>query len=102
MKIWLDDVRDAPEGWTRVYTVEQLQTLLGVGVTDISLDHDLGDGNQTGYDFLNWFEAQVFIGKWKKIPEMKIHSANPVGRKNMEAAIESIKKIVQSNLSQGV
>lgn len=100
MKIWLDDERDAPEGWTRVYTIEQLQTLLRTNkVTDISLDHDLGDGNQTGYDFLNWLEAQVFIGKWKNIPELKIHSANPVGRKNMEAAIGSIKNIIQNNLS---
>lgn len=48
MKLWLDDVRPAPEGWTRAYTaaeaIDLLKIALNVGdeLDDISLDHDLG------------------------------------------------------------
>lgn len=43
MKIYLDDVRTTPEGWTRCYKVEEVQELMRNNVvTHMSLDHDLG------------------------------------------------------------
>lgn len=43
MKLWLDDVRPAPEGWRWVKTAgEALTLLLRGGVKIASLDHDLG------------------------------------------------------------
>ncbi len=52
MKVYLDDERETPEGWTRVYWPYEAIELLQTGqVTEISLDHDLGDDNRgTGYD----------------------------------------------------
>ncbi|WP_336511202.1 cyclic-phosphate processing receiver domain-containing protein, partial [Vibrio anguillarum] len=44
MKVYLDDERDTPEGWVRSYWPEEVIELLKSGnVTEISLDHDLGD-----------------------------------------------------------
>jgi hypothetical protein len=95
MKVWLDDLRQAPDGWTRVYTVPELVALIESGeVTEVSLDHDLGEDEETGYDFLRWLEEQVFTRKVSSVPVIKIHSANSVGRKNMELAIGSIKRII--------
>src|SRR5258706_4106998 len=58
-RVWLDDVRDAPEGWTRACTAPDAIPLLEAsGVVDISLDHDLGDEATcgTGYAVACWIE----------------------------------------------
>lgn len=42
MKLWLDDIRPAPTGWTWVKTAEEALSLLKTGtVEEASLDHDL-------------------------------------------------------------
>jgi len=44
MKVYLDDERSTPEGWTRVYWPAEAIELLRTGeVEEISLDNDLGD-----------------------------------------------------------
>lgn len=44
MRLWLDDVRPAPDGWVWVKTARDAIALLAaVGVAEISLDHDLGN-----------------------------------------------------------
>jgi hypothetical protein len=56
--------------------------------TLISLDHDLGaEENGTGYDVAKFIEEAAYKGTLPPI-EVRIHSANPVGRKRMLAAIE--------------
>ena len=95
MKIWLDDERPAPEGWQRAYTVPELISLVkSNNVEEISLDHDLGEGNQTGYDFLLWLEAGVYHKTITDIPIIHLHSQNPVGLKNMQMAVNSIYNMV--------
>ena len=100
MRVWLDDLREAPPGWVRVRTPEEAIALLETGdVTEISLDHDLGllDGERerTGYDVLLWLEREVAEGRWLiPLPEISVHSANPVGRKRMEQAIASIRRLL--------
>ena len=95
MKIWLDDIRPAPDGWVWVKNYEEaIELICGPeNFDEISLDHDLGDG-PTGYNVVCCIEGLVGAGFWrKKIPVFHIHSANPVGRKNMQRAIESIERI---------
>ncbi len=47
MKVYLDDERTTPEGWYRVYWPDEAIELLKTGtVTNISLDHDLGDDDR--------------------------------------------------------
>jgi hypothetical protein len=98
VRVWLDDVREAPEGWIHVKTPEAAIELLHSGeVEEISLDHDLGLGTpeseRTGYDVLAWLEEAVATGAWEhRVPVMRIHSANPVGWRRMEQAIASIQR----------
>lgn len=93
MKLYLDDIRTAPEGWTRVYWPDEAIALLQQGnVTDISLDHDLGDDSRgTGYDVVKWIEEAV-ITRGFVPPQIIIHSANPVGRDRMQRGIDAIEQ----------
>ncbi len=89
MKLWLDDIRLPPEGWVWVKTSRDAITYLATGkVTEISLDHDLGDEDyhNTGYTVASFIEKAAFD---HQIPHLdwNIHSANPVGRSKMEAAL---------------
>ena len=95
MKVWLDDVRKAPSDWIHIETVEKLIPFFEKNhskIKEMSLDHDLGEDIMSGYDFITWLEEKVFKGKYKNIPDIKVHSANPVGRKKMEQGLQSINK----------
>src|SRR5688500_3573081 len=61
MRVFLDDERATPPGWHRVRWPDEAITLLEQGgVTELSLDHDLGDDARgTGYDVVLWIEAAV-------------------------------------------
>ena len=91
MKLWLDDIREAPEGWERATTIGEAKLILAIfgGADEVSLDHDLGesDEGQTGYDFLMWC-----IANDKVPPIVKFHTMNPVGKKRMEQALENYYK----------
>jgi hypothetical protein len=106
VKLYLDDVRPCPLGWTLAKTVRAAQILLHSGlVTDASLDHDLGacesclaewrKGERvhempncehfgTGYTLVCWMEK---TGIWPK-NKTTVHSMNPVGRARMQQAID--------------
>ena len=92
MKLYVDDIRIAPEGWVQAWNArEAINILRDNKVTELSLDHDLGDpGEDTGYDIMGWIEMHVYYNNMK-LPNIKFHTANPVGRKNMEAVYNSIK-----------
>jgi hypothetical protein len=103
MKIYLDDERPAPQGWVRCYWPEEVIALLAKeNVTEISLDHDLGDWTntpeRTGYDVLGWLEREVHDSGYQSrpFPKIHVHSANPVAKKRMKAAITAILKALQS------
>jgi hypothetical protein len=99
VRVWLDDVREAPDGWVHVKTPEEAIELLRSGeVTEISLDHDLGlatpESERTGYDVLAWLEEAVATGALNhRVPIIHVHSANPVGWQRMEQAIKSIRRL---------
>ena len=97
MKLFLDDMRPAPDGWLLVSSVsEALVWLETETVTHLSLDHDLGnDSGETGYDVLVWIENACYFQESYKPPKILIHSANPVGRKRMNQALKSIKTILR-------
>lgn len=106
MKIWLDDDLDDPEktkrhtppGWVGVKTAHEAIDYLKTGnVTEISLDHDLGDeaivGN--GYQVARWIEEHVINDNFVP-PIITIHSANPTGRRNIQFSIDKIERVLQS------
>jgi hypothetical protein len=91
MKVFLDDVRDGLEGFVVVRTGEELVSLIESGVVDfISFDHDLGLGI-SGYDVACFIEGRAALGH--SVPDYCIHSANVVGRRNIEMAMESAKRL---------
>jgi len=91
MKVFLDDERDAPPGWIRAHWPDEAIKMLQSGnVTDISLDHDLGDDARgTGYDVILWIEEAVAMRGFKA-PNIKVHSANSSARQKMELGIAKI------------
>ena len=101
MKIWIDDVRPAPEGYARCKTVEDAMALIGTGKTNdeevcISMDHDAGDYRSCGGDYieiLNRLDEMCGTDRdWKNWVSTKvtfhIHSMNPVGVQNMRRIIQ--------------
>jgi hypothetical protein len=92
MKLYLDDVRPTPAWFdARAYTATEAIDMLKTGtVTFISFDHDLGEHeNGTGYDVAVWIEEQACTVPGFIVPEYVVHSANPVGRTNIESAMRS-------------
>ena len=99
MRVWLDDTRDAPPGWVRAFTPEEVIGLLRLGAaTEVSLDHDLGlehgESERTGYTVLLWLEMEVGTGRWTRpLPDISVHSGNPVGRDRMMRVIRTIHRL---------
>ena len=94
MKVFLDDERATPDGWVRTFWPEEVIALLEAGgVTDVSLDHDLGDDEHgTGYHVILWIEEAVALHGFVP-PRISIHSANTSARLKMEAGIRSIERL---------
>lgn len=97
MRLWHDDVRPAPEGWTWARTNAEAVAYLDANeVEEISLDHDLGyDGppptadddptfyvkgtaDETGEDLVAWMVEHDRIP-----PKVTIHSWNHSGAARM-------------------
>lgn len=102
IKVWLDDIRDAPDNtWIVCRTPEDFATVLydpSIQIVTVSFDHDLGykddDGNEvSGYTCARWLEKRLRSDVHYKIPHMQIHSMNPVGKKNIEHVIERINRL---------
>jgi hypothetical protein len=95
MKLWLDDVRPAPEGWTLATNAAFAIRLLNENwatITDISLDHDLGtEGEEMapdGNDVLLHIYDNVVENVWRLTGKsITVHSANPVENKLMRLVI---------------
>ena len=97
MKLWIDDVRPAPEGYHLCNSVneakrviqlrENLIEIYGVNYPAIELidiDHDAGIFTYAGGDYIKLLDWLEETGRNYPI---RIHSMNPVGRENMRAII---------------
>lgn len=102
MKLYLDDLRKCPIGWTLARDVAgaRLAVLACLGRndvwTDASLDHDLADEHyagmgymgegkeQTGLAFVDWM---IETNTWP-VNKPGVHSMNPAGAARMRAAID--------------
>lgn len=88
MKLYLDDLREPKTtGWVIVRDAETALKLFKTGlITEMSLDHDLGENTPSGYDFLKEVEELV-ITQGYTLPPCNIHSANPVGVARMNQVL---------------
>lgn len=96
----MDDERQTPPGWIRVWWPDEAIRLLEDGnVTEISLDHDLGDDARgTGYDVIRWIEDAVALRGFVP-PVIHVHSANSSARERMRLGIESIERLAGEKLT---
>ncbi|MBQ3774707.1 MAG: hypothetical protein II847_01085 [Ruminobacter sp.] len=91
IKIWLDDEREAPEGYCHCHSVNETINKIrqcekyAVFIEELNLDHDLGDYAGDGGDAIKLLDFLVERETYYKI---KIHTANPVGRANMQRMID--------------
>jgi hypothetical protein len=97
MKLWIDDVRTAPQGYVWVKTVNEAKKAIidaeemtniprmfdcDFRFTLLDLDHDAGDYAYDGGDYIKLLDWLEETGRNYPI---RIHSMNPVGRQNMLA-----------------
>ena len=98
MKLWVDDMRPAPEGYKWCKTVNEARWAIGYvdemltktqdsyyKLEFIDMDHDAGGYANDGGDYiklLNWLEETG-----RNYP-IRIHSMNPVGVENMRRIIQ--------------
>ena len=111
MKLWIDDVRPAPEGYIWCKSVGEAESAIldyewyidgildeldyewldYIGANDtgtieiIDIDHDAGDYACFGGDYIRLLDWLEETGRNYPI---RIHSMNPVGVANMRAIIE--------------
>jgi hypothetical protein len=105
IKLWIDDERHAPPGWLCIKTAPLAIAFIRdcttsgdlTNIEAISFDHDLGSPEcGTGYEVAAWLEEVVYTEpRIVYVPQMTIHSANPVGRVRLDYAIKSMQHAVQ-------
>lgn len=102
MKIWIDDIRPAPDGYVWLRSVDEAKECIvyaenqwarrnevfydcsSFEIKLIDIDHDAGEYAEFGGDYiklLNWLEETN-----RNYP-IRIHSMNPVGVENMRQII---------------
>lgn len=84
INLYVDDLRDCPNGFQIARTVEEAKYYLeNFEVAILSLDHDLGIDEQgkllsTGYDLVKYICEEGL-----SVEKIYIHTDNSVGRDNM-------------------
>ena len=101
-KLWIDDVRSPPDHtWHWVKTssdaIHEILCSIYAGMVyrEISFDHDLG-GDDTAYRVATFLEEFAEKGHIARV-QWNIHSANPVGRARLQAALTSADKFWTRN-----
>ena len=91
IKIWLDDVREAPEGYCHCHSVNEAKEKIiecekeFVVIDEINCDHDLGDYASDGGDGIKLID---WLAERETYYPVKLHTMNPVGRENMQREID--------------
>lgn len=107
--IYLDDLRypTTKHEWELCRNVKQFKEAIeqwlnffgryGDESLTLSFDHDLGDDDEpTGYDAVKWLVE--FCMEFNVSPAqitLNVHSANPVGKKNIEAYWENFQRVFE-------
>ena len=97
MKLWIDDVREAPEGYIWCKSVNETIEFIeeeeaffeltdqeGKPFSLLDLDHDAGEYASDGGDYIKLLDWLEETGRSYPI---RIHSMNPVGVENMRQII---------------
>lgn len=91
IRLWLDDLRPAPDGWVHAHSVAEAIVVMSrhdTVVVEASLDHDLGDfahDGGDGYRFVDWMAEH---DTWPT-ETLTVHSGNPVGVDRMLGTVDT-------------
>ena len=96
MKLWIDDVRPAPDGYIWYKRTNDALRNIYYDYKDIELidlDHDAGDYAKTGGgDYIEVLKELERLTRVHKMDfshiKFRLHSANPVGVQNMRAILQ--------------
>ena len=87
MKLWIDDIRPAPDGFIWCKSINQAKTAITAYEHQYSCDNILIDLDNDAADYfkiLDWLEEKNIVDTGYFF---KIHSKNPVGIMKMEDII---------------
>lgn len=92
-KLWIDDVRDAPDGsWLVARKVEPaIKALRQFRPTTISIDHDIENRpDDETFKPVAYFIGEMYYNDmlWADDLEVRVHSDNPVGAKEIIKILE--------------
>lgn len=93
IKLYVDDLRDCPEGFVVARDMDEAIKFFDEYEIDVlSLDHDLGEDSNgellsTGYDFVKYFCEYGLYAK-----KIYIHTDNGVGRANMYETLKAAQR----------
>ena len=86
MRLWVDDVRPAPPGYTQAYSVNEAKRIIitaekaNIEIELLDLDHDAGDFYKDGGDYIKLLDWLIERGTFYSV---LLHTANLVGKANM-------------------
>ena len=86
MKIWLDDIRKAPQGYVHCHSVNEAINVIKLAnepIELLDLDHDLGDYAIDGGDGIKLLD---WLAETEQYYPVKLHTMNPV--ENMQRLID--------------
>ena len=102
--LWIDDIRNpflnvenkVPNCESIHWVLNYSQFILYIeklGLPDvISFDHDLADiDDKSGYDCAKYL-VDYCMDNNKRLPSFRVHSANPVGKENIEYLLNNFKR----------
>lgn len=94
VNIWVDDLREPPPEFLWLKSSNDFISFVernGVGcIGVIDIDHDAGDFQREGGDYIKCLDYLDFIGA--RGINIRIHSKNPVGVQNMRRIVQKNKK----------
>lgn len=97
MKLYVDDIRACPFGWTEARTVtDAIRILATQKVEHVSLDHDIGFQGRHGADLETFEGVAWYIALMHKPPRVTIHTGNAPAAYRMAAILKDagIKAVV--------
>lgn len=102
-KLFLDDERfPVDSSWAIARTPSEAFVLIEKNgmPNEMSLDHDLGEGIPTGYDFVRMLSERLLDGEVILPDSFKyyVHSQNPVGKRNIEEYLNQFLRFYRNEL----
>lgn len=87
IKLWLDDCRPAPAGWTLATTIAEAVALLRTGrVTNVSLDYHL-TGREKGHEVATFIKEEAHAGRLPRLA-WTTHTSDSRGAAHMRDILE--------------